>query len=162
MKRAGFTDFSLPVESGNSRILKKWCSNKWDINNTDMEGLIKAFNDEGIRIDANYMIGFPDETYEEVQNTIKYAKNNAELGVDTSCFFICIPLPGTEMFDYCIDNGLIDGDVEIDRMNLRSANMVNTIVPPEELERLRDKAWDEVNSDDWKNNRKSLIVRVEE
>ena len=66
------------------------------------------------------------------------------------------------MFDYCIDNGLIDGDVEIDRMNLRSANMVNTIVPPEELERLRDKAWDEVNSDDWKNNRKSLAVRVEE
>lgn len=162
MKRAGFTDFSLPVESGNSRILKKWCSNKWDINNTDMEGLIKAFNDEGIRIDANYMIGFPDETYEEIQNTIKYAKNNAEMGVDTSCFFICIPLPGTEMFDYCIDNGLIDGDVEIDRMNLRSANMVNTIVPPEELERLRDKAWDEVNSDDWKKNRKSLIVRVEE
>jgi hypothetical protein len=39
--------------------------------------------------------------------------------------------------------------------------MVNTIVPPEELERLRDKAWDEVNSDYWKNNRKALTVKVE-
>jgi anaerobic magnesium-protoporphyrin IX monomethyl ester cyclase len=103
MKKAGFTDFSLPIESGNDRILKRWCSNKWDINNTDMVGLIKAFNNEGIRIDANYIIGFPDETYDEIHNTIKYAENNAKVGVDTSCFFICMPLPGTTMFDYCVE-----------------------------------------------------------
>jgi radical SAM superfamily enzyme YgiQ (UPF0313 family) len=158
MKRAGFTDFSLPIESGNDRILKRWCSNKWDINNTDMPALIKAFNDEGIRIDANYIIGFPDETLEECKNTIEYARENAKLGVDSSCFFICMPLPGTTMFDYCIDNGLIDKEFNIDKMNWRNANIKNGIVPPEELERLRDEAWDTVNSDIHKNDRKSLVI----
>ena len=158
MKRAGFTDFSLPIESGNDRILKKWCSNKWDINNTDMPALIKAFNDEGIRIDANYIIGFPDETLEECKNTIEYARENAKLGVDSSCFFICMPLPGTTMFDYCIDNGLIEKEFNIDKMNWRNANIKNGPVPPNELERLRDEAWDTVNSDTHKNNRKSLII----
>lgn len=158
MAEAGFTDFSFPFESGNERILKKWSSNKWDINNTDIKGLIEALKKNNIRMDANYIIGFPDETREEVMNTIRFAKQNAEWGVDTSGFFICMPLPGTSMFDYCMEHGLLDKDFNIDRMNWRNANMINTPVPPEELEAIRDKAWEEVNSDEWKNNRRELIV----
>ena len=82
MAKAGFTDFSFPFESGNGRILKKWSSNKWDINNTDVKGLIEALKKNNIRMDANYIIGFPDETYEEVMNTIKFAKQNAEWKTD--------------------------------------------------------------------------------
>ena len=158
MAKAGFTDFSFPFESGNGRILKKWSSNKWDINNTDVKGLIEALKKNNIRMDANYIIGFPDETYEEVMNTIKFAKQNAEWGVDTSCFFICMPLPGTSMYDYCMENGLLDKDFNIDKMNWRKANMINTPVSPEDLESIRDKAWEEVNSDEWKKNRRKLIV----
>ena len=158
MAEAGFTDFSFPFESGNGRILKKWSSNKWDINNTDVKGLIEALKKNNIRMDANYIIGFPDETYEEVMNTIKFAKQNAEWGCDTSCFFICMPLPGTSMYDYCIENGLLEKDFNIDKMNWRKANMINTPVSQQELEDIRDKAWDEVNSDEWKTNRKKLIV----
>ena len=158
MAEAGFTDFSFPFESGNDRILKKWSSSKWDINNTDVKGLIEALKKNNIRMDANYIIGFPDETREEVMNTIKFAKQNAEWGVDTSCFFICMPLPGTSMYDYCMEKGLLPKEFNIDKMNWRKANMINTPVPPEELESIRDKAWEEVNSDEWKNNRKKLIV----
>ena len=43
-------------------------------------------------------------------------------------------------------------------MSWRKANMVNIGVEPEELEALRDKAWEEVNSDSWKKNRRELIV----
>ena len=38
------------------------------------------------------------------------------------------------------------------------ANMINISIPPHELELLRDKAWEEVNSDYWKENRRELIV----
>ena len=62
------------------------------------------------------------------------------------------------MFDYCMEHGLLDKDFNIDKMNWRNANMINTPVPPEELEAIRDKAWEEVNSDEWKNNRRELIV----
>ena len=158
MAQAGFTDFSFPFESGNGRILKKWSSNKWDINNTDVKGLIEALKKNKIRMDANYIIGFPDETREEILNTIAFAKQNAEWGVDTSGFFICMPLPGTMMYDYCMERNLLDKDFNIDKMNWRKANMINTPVSPQELEDMRDKAWDEVNSDAWKNSRKNLIV----
>ena len=62
------------------------------------------------------------------------------------------------MFDYCMEHGLLDKDFDIDRMNWRKANMINTPVPPEELEIIRDNAWEEVNSDEWKKNRRELIV----
>ena len=36
--------------------------------------------------------------------------------------------------------------------------MVNIGVEPEELEAIRDKAWEEINSSEWKKNRRELIV----
>ena len=65
-----------------------------------------------------------------------------------------MPLPGTSMYDYCMENGLLDKDFNIDKMNWRKANMINTPVSPEDLESIRDKAWEEVNSDEWKKNRR--------
>ena len=45
-----------------------------------MPALIKAFNDEGIRIDANYIIGFPDETLRRnVKILLSMLGNNAEI-----------------------------------------------------------------------------------
>jgi len=158
MAKAGFTDFSLPFESGNSRIIKKWASNKWDAENTNIKGLIKTFKDNNIKMHANYMIGFPDETKEEIQNTIEFARQNVEWGVTTSGFFIVMPLPGTTIFDYCIEKGHLPKDYDIDRMSWRKANMINIGVKPDELEAIRDRAWEEINSNEWKENRRELIV----
>ena len=158
MARAGFTDFSFPFESGNGTMIKKWASGKWDVDNTDVKGLIQAFNDNNIKMHANYMIGFPDETREEIYNTIEFAKQNADWGITTSGFFIVMPLPGTTMFDYCVENKHLGEDFNIDKMSWRNANMVNIGVPPEELEEIRDKAWEEINSNEWKENRRELIV----
>jgi len=158
MARAGFSDFSFPFESGNQRIIKRWCSGKWDLENTNIPALIKAFKDNNIKMHANYMIGFPDETLEEVNTTIEFARKNAELGVDTSGFFIVMPLPGTELFDYCMEKGHLPKDFDIDRMSWRKANMKNILVSPEKLEEIRDKAWEEINSPTWKKNRRDLIV----
>ncbi len=38
---AGFRDIGLPFESANARIIKKWCSNKWKINNINVEALVR-------------------------------------------------------------------------------------------------------------------------
>ena len=158
MGKAGFTDFSFPFESGNPTMIKKWASGKWDVENTNVKALIQTFNDNNIKMHANYMIGFPDETKEEIYNTIEFAKQNAEWGITTSGFFIVMPLPGTTMFDYCIENGHLAKDFNIDKMSWRKANMINIGVTPEELEEIRDKAWEDVNSNYWKENRRELIV----
>ena len=158
MAKAGFTDFSFPFESANSRIIKRWASGKWDVDNTNIEGLIKSFKENNIKMHANYMIGFPDETKEEIYNTIEFAKQNADWGVTTSGFFIVMPLPGTTMFDYCIENGHLLKNFDMDKMNWRKANMINIGVEPIELEAIRDKAWEEANSNEWKENRRELII----
>ena len=36
--------------------------------------------------------------------------------------------------------------------------MINIGVKPHELEAIRDKAWEEINSNEWKENRRELIV----
>ena len=99
----------------------------------------------GIRVAGNYMIGYPDETMEEIQNTINYAKERMEDGLDASNFFLVMPLPGTPMFDEAIKNGNLPEDFTPDRMHWQKANMINTPVPPEELERMRDEAWLTIN-----------------
>ena len=51
---------------------------------------------KGIFVAANYIIGFPTETWEEIRETIKFSE---EINADYSKIFIAIPLRNTEMFD---------------------------------------------------------------
>ena len=42
LKETGFTDIVLAFESANDRIIRKWASNKWDVNNSNVRGLIES------------------------------------------------------------------------------------------------------------------------
>ena len=150
---AGFSEISLAFESANARIIRKWCSNKWNPYRIDVEALVKACKKAGIRVSANYMIGFPDETRKEIDETIEFAKKNVEYGLDESAVFLTMPLPGTPMFDYCIKNNNLPKNYNIDKMQWTRANMINTPVPPDELEYLRQKAWEDLNRPEFKKNR---------
>lgn len=143
---AGFKEISLPFETANARIMKKYVSNKWDPINSDVEGLIRMCKEYGLSISGNYMIGYPDETREEIQNTVAMAKDHVAWGIDSVGFMLVIPLPGTPIFQMALDGGYLPADWDIDRMNWQRANMINTAVPPEELEELRQTAWVELNS----------------
>ena len=158
LAEAGFRDIVLPFESANPRIIQKWCSNKWRVDNFDVEALVKEIKRVGMRAAANYMIGFPDETEEEIEETIKFAKKNMTYGLDASNFFLVMPLPGTPMFDEVIANGQLPKDYNIDKMQWTRANMINTSVPPERLEEIRQKAWEDCNLADFKKNRKGWVV----
>jgi len=158
LAEAGFRDIVLPFESANSRVIKKWCSNKWRVEDFDVENLVKEIKRVGMRVAANYMVGFPDETEKEIQQTIDFAKENMTYGLDASNFFLVMPLPGTPMFDEVIRNGQLPKDYNIDRMQWTKANMINTSIPPNRLEELRQKAWEDCNLSDHIKNRKSWQV----
>jgi anaerobic magnesium-protoporphyrin IX monomethyl ester cyclase len=70
-------------------------------------------------------------------------------GLDSSNFFLVMPLPGTPLFESAMAEGYLPLDWNPDRMNWTKANMVNTEVPPQELEELRDRAWREINNQDY-------------
>lgn len=145
LQEAGFKDITLPFESANPRIIKKYCSNKWDVTNSNTSQLIKELKKRNINMGGNFMIGFPDETREEIENTIKYAELRMDDGLSNVNFFLVMPLPGTPLFDTCIRDGYLPVDFQPDKMHWQKANMINTHIPPHELEEIRNAAWHRLN-----------------
>ena len=104
------------------------------------------------------MIGYPDESLKEVMHTINYAKERMDDGLDASNFFLVLPLPGTPMFDEAIKNGHLPKEFNPDRLHWQKANMINTLVPAKDLERIRDEAWMNINHKNLVDYKKGMKV----
>lgn len=101
MKQAGCHYLYLGIESGSPRILARI---KKGITLDHVRNTVRMINDAGIRVGAFFMIGLPDETTEDIEQTISFAKS---LRLDSVKFGILVPLPGTEVFDEFKQKGFI-------------------------------------------------------
>jgi anaerobic magnesium-protoporphyrin IX monomethyl ester cyclase len=160
LAEAGFTQINLPFETGNLRIMRKYASNKLNIEKADIESLIVAMKEYGFKIYGNYMMGYPDETLEEIETTIQAARKHMSYGLDAAHFFIVVPLPGSPLFDAAVASGNFSEDFDPDQMNIYRANMSNTLVPANVLEEIRNRAWHEVNGAEFKNQKKGWEAPV--
>ena len=158
LAEVGFKEIVLPFESANLRIIKKWCSNKLALDRFDPGELIKTIKKYKMNVGTNYMLGFPDETRKEVEETVRFAKKMQGYGLDHSNFYLVMPVPGTPMFDYCIKNKHLPLDYDPDKFQWTKANLKNTEIGPKELEAIRDYAWETCNKKEFKDLRKSWIV----
>lgn len=91
MKKAGCHQVMYGVESGSHKIRKKFKKNL----NVDFKKVFKMTQRIGIQIRATYMIGNYDETYNDVLQTIEFAKH---LDSDIAIFNVCTPYPGTTLY----------------------------------------------------------------
>ena len=146
MEECHFTAISLPVESGSQRIIDRYASGKWNIGRLDIGALIFELEARGISAGVNYMIGYPDETLEEIGATVEMARAHMAAGARSANFMIVIPLPGTRLHGEAIRNGNLDEDFDPDTFNWRQASMKNTVVPAEELERIHKAVYEELNT----------------
>jgi anaerobic magnesium-protoporphyrin IX monomethyl ester cyclase len=92
LKEAGVNWCCYGVESGNQGVLD---SIKKGIK---LDNVYKAFetaNRVGFHVGGNFMIGFPNETWDTAMDTINLA---CKLPMDYASFAICIPFPGTDMY----------------------------------------------------------------
>lgn len=78
LKESGAVMLMWGVESGNDRILKLM---KKATNSKDIENVLKASHDAGIRNVAYIMFGFPTETKQEFLETVDFLKKN-EINID--------------------------------------------------------------------------------
>ena len=93
MARAGCTHISLGVESGNAEIQKKHCGNK--LNDLDAaHEVFRACRDVGIETRAFCMIGFPEETPEMADETVRLVDS---LDPDQVQFCAVTAYPGTKL-----------------------------------------------------------------
>lgn len=145
MSEAGFNLICLPFESGSQRILDKYSSSKWSIEKTDTISLIKACNKLNITVTGNYMLGYPDETLEEIYETILFAKQHIIEGIDHALFFSVVPFPGSVLYDNAIKDGYLCNEFNTDNMKWTKAVLKNTIVPASTIDAIRQLAWLTVN-----------------
>ena len=125
---------------------------------TNIPALLKACKSHDLRISGNFMIGYPDESRKEIQKTIDLAKKCIDEGLDSASFFLVMPLPGTPLFDSAMRDGYLPKQYDPDKMHWQKANMINTIVPPKELEEIRDRAWETINKSNFTKYKKSMRV----
>lgn len=107
MKKAGFYRLQMPIESGNLNSLKFI---RKPIKLEAVLKLIKTASKIGFWTSANFIIGFPHETGEEIKQTVDFAYN---CGIDYPFFFIAKPYYGAEMYDIYKKEGLLKNEADI-------------------------------------------------
>jgi radical SAM superfamily enzyme YgiQ (UPF0313 family) len=160
LAEVGFKDLVIPFESVNPRVQKKWNSNKVPLTRFDPVSLIKMIQKYKIKVGTNYMIGFPDETREEIETTINFGKKMKDSGINYQNFTLVMPVPGTPIFDYCIKSGQLPKDYNPDKFQWTKSSMTNLAFSQEKLEVMRQEAWESCNTEEFKNSRKKWDVGV--
>ncbi len=103
MARSGCRMLYLGIESANQRILDYY---KKRITPHQSERAVQAARDAGIDvIVGSFIVGSPDETREEILNTLRFAHR---LDIDIAQFNILRVFPGTEIWDELRKKNLID------------------------------------------------------
>lgn len=146
LREAGFAEIVCPVESASQRILDKYATAKLNHATLDVVELIRTMTDVGITCLANIMLGFPDETETEMRSSIELGKRLVEAGAAYVTFFAVIPFPGCTLHDYALAHGHLAPDFDPDHMNWKYPVMVNTTVPPEKVNELREWGWRYANT----------------
>jgi len=101
MKKAGCWIIYLGIESGCQKILDDIGKR---ITLDQVRKAVNAIKKAGIQVLGSFIIGFPGETVEMIEKTIRFAKR---LNLDWAQFSILTPYPGTPLFDYAVKNDLL-------------------------------------------------------
>ncbi|MFX1273883.1 MAG: B12-binding domain-containing radical SAM protein [Promethearchaeota archaeon] len=127
MKQSNFEILMFGIESSSQRILDSY--NK-RITPQMSQIAIKNARKAGFNvIVGSFMIGGLDETYEEAINTLKFI---SKLDIDFPHIIFTRALPGTQLFNYLIQNNFIDEDKYwesgIDLIDLPNAKMKREVI----------------------------------
>jgi len=101
MKEAGCRLLDVGYESGSDEILKNI---KKGITVNQLREFTKNAKKAGLKILADFVIGFPGETKETAEQTIRFIK---EIKPDLLQVAVATPIPGTEFYDYVKENGFL-------------------------------------------------------
>lgn len=130
MRDSGCYQVTLACESGVQRVLDNIINKRLDI--TQILPAIENAKKVGLLVHTFWILGYPGETYEEMNETIRFAMNS---GADSFSFAILSPLPGTPIYRKVIqDNLWWDGRGLDDLMYRSSLIKVDGFSGPDEFE----------------------------
>ena len=106
MKRAGCIAINFGIESGSQRILNMI---KKGVTVEQASQAIKLTRKIGMPDWMSFMIGFPEETKEDIEETIKFCIDN---DIHLVSIFFVTPYPGTALYEQVKSKGLIKNEEE--------------------------------------------------
>jgi anaerobic magnesium-protoporphyrin IX monomethyl ester cyclase len=99
MKESGCEHVTLAPESGSPRVLEEIIQKGKDFDLDHLRDCGATAHKLGLKVAAYFVLGLPGETREDMEMTIKYARELARVGVDEVNFGLFIPLPGTPLWE---------------------------------------------------------------
>jgi len=135
MSAAGCKVLTFGIEAGHPKILKKI---KKDISLPKIRAAFQWTKKAKIRTQANFMLGHPGETKEEMQATVKLAK---EINPFIAGFYTVLPLPGTILHKMAEGGSVLDEKFYSNLMFFDKSQMSLSKLSPEELLNEQRKAY---------------------
>tara|TARA_B100000609_G_C17216251_1_gene436857 strand:+ start:540 stop:2120 length:1581 start_codon:yes stop_codon:yes gene_type:complete len=91
-QKAGVRWLGIGIEAANQVIRKE--VSKGTFKEVNIREIVKSIQDSGINVGANYIFGFPDDTYESMEETLALA---LELNTEFANMYPCQALPGSPL-----------------------------------------------------------------
>jgi len=140
MADAGVYQLGISVEHGDQDFLDNVIQKRLSLEQVKIS--VDLCHEAGILAHTNFMMGFPFETAEHREKTIRFAR---ELDSDSYSVSLVAPLPGTPLWDICKEHKLFMPNFNVDRVVLANVNIKPYDITPEELLELVDKLNRELN-----------------
>jgi radical SAM superfamily enzyme YgiQ (UPF0313 family) len=144
MKRSGCSQITISVESGSPRVLYDIIRKK-QLKLDSIPHIVRKCRELDIMILANFVIGLPGETWDEIRETFRVAEN---LDFDMVAFHIATPYPKTDLYAIAKEQNLLPPDFHFldPRFWGTSQGFITTDeFTPTELMVLRAYEWDRIN-----------------
>jgi len=151
MVESGCRYIDIAIESGTERVTRDIVLKP--LNFDHAKKMVAYARKKGLFVAANFIIGFPTETWEEIRGTISFAE---EINVDYAKIFIALPLRNTEMYDLAKRTN----SIEVDTFDAETMWTVGGVIKSEhwsadDLTILRAYEWDRINFSDPKKLRRT-------
>jgi len=136
MKKSGYYKIVMGIESGSEKTLRFM---RKPVSLEHARKIIGICNKLGIWTWSTFVIGFPNETREEIQKTIDFAK---KAGLNFVTFYIAQPYPGTDLCEMYKKEGLLENGIMINS-GVHETQYDTHYFKAKELRDLQKKAYSE-------------------
>ncbi|MBI2266386.1 MAG: radical SAM protein [Armatimonadetes bacterium] len=127
----------MGLESGSQRVLQYLKGKNSGIE--ENRSAIRMLKKYKIAANASFIMGCPDETREEILETLDFIKKS---DLDLFDVYVLTPFPGTPTWTYALERGLVSEEMDWDRLNVtfashhKKAIILSEVLTREELHRL--------------------------
>ena len=155
--KLNFTSIMIGFESGSEPILRYLKGRSASIH--ENEYAIKTAKKAGLKIGGTFMLGIPGETVDDIFLTKGFIENNE---LDFANIFLLKPLPGTKIWDYALNEGLVNnnlpdwGILNNDDIFSPNAILLNREITPKTLNNLKLEIQEVID----KKRTKSLLTEL--